>query len=109
MSDTSDASGSYSVEVIWPADDAQVQRNRPAEFVLVDEDPETYHSVVDAFAEVQAGKAAWIDKVCSLAKERERCLYCDDQVGTKMLSPSPSLSPNRPEGLTSTRTLTHHH
>ena len=90
--------------MIWPADGAQVQRNRPAEFVLVDEDPETYHSVVETFAELQAGKAAWIDKVCSLAKERERCLYCDDQVPfIRTTSTSPqNLCGNRSEGLTST-------
>ena len=77
-SSSSSGPSSFSVEVIWPASERQVQKKRRAEWRLVSEDPATYRSVVVPHVEEQVKKIQWIDKVCSRAKERERNLYdCD--------------------------------
>ena len=78
-SSISSSSGArFNMEVIWPASERQVQRKRRADFILFEEDVETYRNLVAPFVEEQADKTTWIDKVCRQEKERERCLYNND-------------------------------
>ena len=77
-SSSSGGGARFNIEVIWPASEGQVQRKRRAEFILFEEDAETYRNLVAPFAEKQADKTTWIDKVCRQEKERERCLYNND-------------------------------
>lgn len=83
----------YSVEVIWPAQQWQIDRKMPSEYDLIDETPELYQEKMEPFIKMRAEKDGWIDKVCSLEKERDRNLFaCDDfiiNVDTKWQTHAP--------------------
>mmetsp|Transcript_10545 Transcript_10545/g.13074 ORF Transcript_10545/g.13074 Transcript_10545/m.13074 type:complete len:245 (-) Transcript_10545:269-1003(-) len=69
----------YNIEVIWPAQERQIQRKTPAEWALLEESAEAYREVSLAYVEERSAKEAWIDSVTSLRTEKERNLFVSDQ------------------------------
>jgi len=74
------SSSSFALEVIWPAQQWQIDRKKPGEYFMVEETREVYEEFVEPFAKERAAKdsAGWIDAVASLEKERDRNLFGND-------------------------------
>jgi m7GpppX diphosphatase len=86
----------YAVEMISPASDAKVDRERPQKSYYVEESPETYAAVSRPLIEAQLSRdeaklrskladsdlihsrIGWLHNVLSGAKETERVLHADD-------------------------------
>lgn len=74
--------GCFTVELISPASERQVQRAMPApSTALVEETPELYHAVTRPFIEgiVSGGSLDWITNIIEGRKEKERLLLDRDE------------------------------
>ena len=68
----------YSLEVIAPASEKQIDRSRPQPGVLISESAELYRDVVGPYIHGMDPKSvAWIGHVLDLSKEKERVLFND--------------------------------
>jgi len=70
--------GSFTVELISPATDRQIQRASPSpSMVLIEETPEMYEAVTKPHIEaiVAGGSLSWLKNIIDGTKESERLLY----------------------------------
>lgn len=79
---------SYSLEVVAPASERTVSRNRPVKTAMLTETAETYSSVTAPHIDrvVGDGKALqWLFNVLSKEKEADRILYEDEDPVRELL------------------------
>ena len=68
----------YSLEVIAPASQKQIDRSRPQPGVLITETPALYECAVRPYIEsMDPRSVSWIGNVLNMSKERERVLFND--------------------------------
>ena len=102
--DATSSIGSFDVEFISPASNAQISRAMPTlGYVLVQETPDMYTSVVKPFIQsvVDGGTLGWITNVIELKKEKERLLLNNNEfvinIDTKWRTHPPPLTTRREE------------
>ena len=69
----------FDMEVIWPANESQIQRKTPSKKMLVEETGEIYFKAVRMFVEEQSLRIGWLDAVVNLEVELERNLFHNDR------------------------------